>query len=375
MERSELNELLGKAKIQLMDKPDSTFFTTVCFSQKFVWDEECSTAYTNGTVIGFNPDFFLSMSMDERVGVLIHEAMHVAYMHMIRGEGYDHGIFNDAADHVINLQLLSRGFKLPDFVLADRRFEGMGTEEVYQILYQERDQSPLKNRMQDLRAPEEGNAANGGNASIEKRIQDILVRAAIQSKMAGESPSSIPSDIRIFLDSILNPKLPWHQILRRYLLKYNKTNYSFIRPNRRYMPNHYLPSRRGQSLVDLAIFVDASSSVTNAQFKRFISETFAILKSVRPKKITLVQFTTHITAVDEVKSAQDLLNVKFTGRGGTYIQPVFDWANEHKPEAMLIFTDGYFRWPDKQTDVDTIWIINDNANFKAPFGQVIHYTS
>ena len=44
-----LQRALDKAKIALMSKPDSTSFTTVCFSLKHVWDDTITTAATNGT--------------------------------------------------------------------------------------------------------------------------------------------------------------------------------------------------------------------------------------------------------------------------------------------------------------------------------------
>lgn len=369
MELDVLNDNLNKTKISLMSKQDSTFFTTVCFSLKFKWDESCPTAHTNGTVIGFNPDFYMSMPADERVGVLVHEAMHVAYLHMDRLGDRNHSVFNAAADHVINLQLLERGFKLPSFVLADKRFKGMGTEEVYKILMEERTQGQPQpqNQMEDLR--EADNTAEG----LKEHVQDILVRAAIQSKMAGDSPGSIPGDIQIFLDNLLNPKLPWNRILMKYTQKYAKADYSFHRPNRRFAPKHYLPVLHSESMIDIAIATDVSGSVTDEEFKRCITESYSILKMLKPEKITLIQFDTGIRGTDTVRNVSDFMKVKFTGRGGTRISPVIEWANEHKPKILLIFSDGYFRFHGDTTNVDTIWLIHGNKNFKAPFGKVIHY--
>ena len=51
---------LNKAKIALMRKTDSVFFTTVCFSLKHKWDDSIPTAATNGKEILFNTKFFLS---------------------------------------------------------------------------------------------------------------------------------------------------------------------------------------------------------------------------------------------------------------------------------------------------------------------------
>lgn len=371
MDTQEINSALSKAKIQLMSRPDSTFFTTICFSLKFKWDDTCMTAYTNGTVLGFNPDFFMGMTPEERVGVMVHEAMHVAYLHMDRLQDREHDIFNKAADHVINLQLLDRGFKLPEFRLADARFKGMGTEEVYKILMQEKQQGKpnMPNPMEDLRSSELP------SPELQQTVQDILVRAQIQSKMANDKPGSIPGDIEIFLDNLLNPKLPWTKILRKYMQQFSKSDYSMRMPNRRFFPRHHLPSLYSESLMDLACFVDISGSVTDDEFHRQVSETAGILRNMKPTKISFGQFDTEIKSVTNIKNLMDLSKVSFTGRGGTYIGPVLDWANENKPQLLLIFSDGGFNfYDDHKAKCPVLWIIYNNPGFVAPFGKVIHYS-
>jgi predicted metal-dependent peptidase len=374
----ELNMLLNKAKVALMETRDATFFTTICFSLKFVWDDTQPTAYTDGMVLGFNPNFFKSLPMDERIGVMIHEAMHVAYDHMGRlfttagpapsaEEAEDH---NKAADHVINLQLLDRGFKLPSIRLADERFRNMSTEEVYAVIRGERkiNPNPPPLAMPDIRV---GSPAD--QHGISEKVQDILMRAAIQSKMRGDAPGSIPGDIELYLDSLLNPKLPWQTILRKYLKEMDKSDYSFRKPNRRFMPEYYLPSLYGDSLMDLVIAVDISGSVSDADFKRFVSEIAGIFKMMKPKKITLIQFDTRIQHTDEIHNLVELSKIKFNGRGGTNIEPVMDWAEKHKPQMLMFFTDGGFRFYRQATKIKTLWLIHDNPKWTAAFGKVIHY--
>ena len=362
---------LDKAKIRLMQKPDSAFFTTVCFSLKHIWDDTISTACTDGTEIRYNPEFFMSLSTEEQVFLLLHESMHVAYLHMERLQERQHRKWNIAADHVINLQLIERGFQMPKMGLADPKYKGLSTEEVYKLLDdQEAENTPV---MEDLASPGNGNSSQ--EEQVRREVEDILVRAAIQSKMANDKPGTIPADIDIFINGLLNPKLPWHQILRKFFNSLKKNDYSWRKPNRRFFPEYYLPGLWSESLSTLAIAVDASGSVSDSDFQQFVSETHAILKNQKPDQISLVQFDAGIRAVDEVRSTQDLMNVNFTGRGGTLINPVMEWAEEHKPQALLVFTDGYFRIGSYTTDpkLPVIWLIHNNPGFTAPFGKVIHY--
>lgn len=366
---------LNKAKIALMSRADSAFFTTLAFSLKHVFDDRIKTAATNGTQVRYNTEFFMSLSHDERIFLMLHEAMHCAYLHMDRGRSFNQRKFNIAADHVINLQLKERGFKMPSMGLADDQYKGMSTEEVYALLPEsdgDSNQGAIPGFGDDLEAPGDGSPAAAEQLAAD--MQDILVHAAMQSKLSNDQPGTIPGEVQIFLDRLLNPKLPWNRILQKYLQKFAKNDYTFRKPNKRFFPRHYLPSLFGESLMDLAVAVDTSGSVSDAEFNRFVSETHSILKMMKPDKITMIQFDTELKLVSEISNIHDLMNLNFSGRGGTDIDPVLQWANEKKPQLLLIFTDGYFNFSGLEyTKGDTVWLIHDNDKFEAPFGKTIKY--
>ena len=125
--------------------------------------------------------------------------------------------------------------------------------------------------------------------------------------------------------------------------------------------------------MDITIAVDISGSVSDEEFRVFISETHSILRMMKPEKLTLIQFNTQITEISSVNSVQALKNVRFHGRGGTRIGPVIDWANTNKPKLLLVFTDGDFNFYGAKSEVDTLWLIHNNTKFKSTAGKVIHY--
>jgi len=242
----------------------------------------------------------------------------------------------------------------------------MSTEEVYDLLPVSQTNQKVPGFGEDLLPPSE-------DAALEQDIQDILIRASIQSQMSKDKPGTIPGDIQIFLNGLLNPKLPWNQILRKYLNAMAKNDYSFRRLNRRFFPKHYIPSLYGEKLMNITVAVDTSGSVSDAEFKRFVSETHAIMKVMKPDQITVIQFDTDIKSIDKVTSTKALMDIKFTGRGGTCMNPVMSWVNENKPQMLMVFTDGYFSTPNEQAKCNTIWLIHNNPSFKSQFGKVIHY--
>ena len=368
-------DALNKAKIALMSKADSAFFTTLAFSLIHEFSDQVRTAATNGKRIRYNPEFFMSLDNEERVFLMLHEAMHCAYLHMERTAGRDHGRFNIAADHVINLQLRDRGFKMPECGIADDDYRELSTEQIYDLLPENPNgggSSNVPGFGNDLEEPEGGNSPEA-QEQLRQDMQDILVRAALQSRMANDKPGSIPGDIQIFLDRLLNPKLPWQRILQKYLNAFSKNDYSFKKPNRRFFPDHYLPSMYGENLIDFAAFADISGSVTDHEFRVQVSETAGIMRMMKPKQILFGQFDTEIKSVEKINDLRDMSKIQFTGRGGTCIEPVIEWANKNKPQLLMVFSDGDFNFPEVQTKVPTIWLVYNNPNFTAPFGKVIHY--
>lgn len=371
---------LNKAKIALMTRKDSTFFSTVCLSLRHEFADTISTADCNGTRVRYSPAFLDSLTIPEVTFLMLHETLHAAYLHIIRSASKDRKKFNYAADYVINLQLVKMGYTMPQGGLIDYAYEGMSVEEVYKII-----PDPPEDYEPDLTEPgddgtpdpnsKEGQSEAQAKAheKLQKDMDKILVRAAVQSRMSKDSAGAIPGDLQRYLDSLINPRLPWYQLLRRLLNKVAKNDYSWRRPNRRYFPDHILPSQHSEVLADIAVATDVSGSVTKAQFNHFISEAASIIRSMRPKNLSFIQFDTEIKSVDMINSLNDLKKVKFTGHGGTNLNALFQWAQEHKPHILIIFTDGKFRMPEQKLSMPVFWVIHSNANFTAPQGKVIHY--
>lgn len=367
---------LDKAKIALMSRADSAFFTHVCFSLKHKVEFTIPTAATDGLNIYFNPHFFMSLTAAEQLFLLIHESMHVAYLHFERLMGRDRDIFNQAADHVINLMLIAKGFSMPACGLADPRFVGMSTEQVYTILAREKQQQmpqPTNGMGNDLLPPPDGMTPQ----EVMAKVENIVVQAAIRSKQEGDKAGTIPGELQIHLDALLNPKLPWQRILSRYMQAKAKNDYSWRKPNRRYFPQYHLPTLYSENLISLAIAVDTSGSVSDSEFQYMVSEVASIFKMMKPEHITLLQFDTQIKSVNKLRNIRDLLGCKFTGRGGTKIEPVMQWAEEHRPQVLLIFTDGGFRNPSvaypQAIQNNTLWLIHDNPHYTGPFGKTVNY--
>ena len=396
MDKKVLQKSLDKAKVTLMGKPDTIFFTTVLFGLKFRWNEHIPTARTNGIELEINPDFWMSRPIEHHALILLHEVGHVIFQHCLpsrMGKRNNHDKWNEAGDYVINGMYAKRGWKIPDGWLYSPAFADLSTEQVYDRLPDPPPNAGNGQGMSDIvmgnMPPPPGQDQNGnqqpqqGQGSgqqpqmtpqqIEEKLNEIIVRAALQSKIGGDKPGTIPGAVEILLDKLKSPKLPWTTILRRFLNDRIKEDYSWRKPNRRYFPDHHLPSQDSEGLGHLAFAVDTSGSVSNADFNRFISELASVLKQFRPKRMSLIQFDTCIRSIDEITTVQDLMRVKFYGRGGTNVYEVMQWAEKHNPMALLVFTDGGFRQVDTKLKSSLIWLIHNNPNWKGRQGKTINY--
>lgn len=364
MDTTEAAKALSKAKIHLMASPNATFFSVACLSLKHQWNTAIPTACTDGVSIVYNPEFFLSLDPRERIGLVLHEVLHIIFQHPARLGNRNLKKANKAMDYAINLIIENAKFKLPAIRLLDKQYAGMSWEQIYELLPDDDEPPPWE----DI-AP----GSNAGN-DLQGQIDDIIVKAVQQSRAAGDAPGSIPGDIERYYDKLTKPEIPWYRVLAATFTRLAKNDFTYKRPNKRYFPTAFLPTRRSLKLAKGAIAIDTSGSVTENQFLQFITETQHILRIQQPEQLHILQFDSRIASEDVVTSINELKQVKFTGGGGTKISPVLEWANQNKPNWLIIFTDGEFTLPDKNPKIPVIWVIHGNIPFKPPFGKVVRFT-
>lgn len=364
-------KMLQKAKMQLMSMPNTVFYTTILFSLKqiFIDDPQVQTAATDGRHLFINPGFWTKLSADERIGVLAHEVLHVALSHMTRCGGRDHEKWNIAGDHVINLILRANGYKLPSGGLWDGKYKDMSTEEVYsQLPNKPKPPGGGLDIIYSSKSPDDV-------ADLQNDITDIVLKATTQARIAKSAPGSVPGEVEIELQKQLNPKLAWNIILQNYMSNYAKNDFSWSKPNRRFLPEHYLPTQYSEAICNISAGFDVSGSTSDEMVSSYATELTKIQTSLKPDEMTVIGFDTRIKSEQKFTAESNIVReLKFTGRGGTRLEPVMKWIEANKPEVMLIFTDGEFSIPQKPKGTTAIiWIINDDPDWECDYGKVIHY--
>ncbi len=359
----------------LLDHP---FFGALSLRLTPVEDDSIETACTNGVNIRYNPKWFLKLKPPQRAGLLAHEVMHVALLHMLRREGRNPKRWNIAADFVINGALVKSGLVLPHTELLDSQYDGMSTEQVYELLPEDIGQNPKPTEVHICPGDDPGGC--GGvedhpdilDGQATGKYEADLEVAIYQAAEAAKSIGKLPGHMQTLIEKALAPKVDWKMVLARFLRANNKSDFTWIRPNRRLISSGlYLPSLHNPCLSEIAIVTDSSGSVQDAELQQFTGETSSILHDLNPELIHFIQCDSEVQN-DTTYTREDLpLTVEYEGRGGTAFSPAIEYINEKYPNiaALIYLTDLEATDFGKEPHYPVLWVTT--AAEEAPYGEVI----
>ena len=388
-------EVLAARRQILYTEP---YFANGLFKLEYEECPDIKTFDVDGKTIRYNPEFVKTLSMSLKKSVLAHELLHVLLCHHTRRNDRDADTWNQAGDFVINAILKDSGFELGDGWLYDPKFSGMSADQVYNKIYQPKPQQPQSGGQQQPQGggnqpppPAPGQpGANGkpspqGNPSTAPgQVRDAPVpqeeigteeaewkQVAVQSALAAEKAGHMPGGLRRMVDSIIAPKLDWRAILRQFVAQTIKTDFSWSRPNKRFVGlGMYLPAPVKSGCPHFAFGFDLSGSVTQAQANQASAEVSCVQEELHPEKITVIPFDTKVSNVQEFFPGDE---VKLSGAagGGTDFRCVFDYIAEmeDKPAALIILTDCDGTFPKEAPDYPVLWISTGSCD--VPFGDIV----
>lgn len=344
---------------------------------------QLSTCATNGHKLWINVEKFAKLSVQERVGMLAHEIMHVILQHAARKHSYINlGVgpdlkkfstkkFDNAADYIINAHLTAQGFKLPLGSLQNSQVTGDDIiDEVYLKLPDEDDGDDRSN------APDDHVADDGQVQTSTPMMQAALQKAKEIAKMQGKGTAGMDRTI----EQICDPQVPWQDHLRKAVMTNTRGRdvYTWTRPNRRKLaapPHVYLPGRAGTRGPKVGVVIDTSGSIGEAELTTFLGELSGILSDIEPEMVYVVYVDSevHEDTVHEIDDVNMLgeLGQKSGGGGGTDMPVGFQKFEDEQLgiEAQICFTDGYTPFGEDK-GIPTIWAITSDK--VADWGTTVH---
>lgn len=131
-------------------------------------------------------------------------------------------------------------------------------------------------------------------------------------------------------------------------------------------------TREVKKIEEFAIAIDTSMSCSGEAVRRFLQETYGILKEeesfFRKINIHIIQCDERIQKDEKITSKEELEeymeNIELAGQGGTDFRPVFSYIQklqERKEftrlKGLLYFTDGQGIFPSKMPPYDTAFVL------------------
>ncbi|GAB4297810.1 MAG: VWA-like domain-containing protein [Oscillatoriaceae cyanobacterium] len=375
----EAERLIGTSLLRLQVK--SPFFATLALFVNFQATKIIPTAATDGMQIFVNEEFVFSLSSPELDGLLLHEVLHTALLHVLRRGFREPILWNIAADISVNGMITDLpDIALPVGAIIYQQLDKLSVEEIYDIL--------LKNalfnsiNMIDLLEVVPADCLNGHNiragGSLERAKQkeiETYWRNALQQAMVvarSQNRGYIPAGIERELGALNGAQIDWRSYLWRYLVQ-TPTDFSGF--DRRFVGRGlYLEALQGET-VKVFVAIDTSGSIDDQQLRLFLSEVAGILTSYPHLQCQLYY------ADADAYGPYDLdPNSKIPppqGGGGTSFVPFFEkvienWDN-YSTGVCVYLTDGYGEFPPEPPLLPVLWVVTPGGmaleNF--PFGEAV----
>jgi len=396
----EIREKLITARVGLLLR--ASFFGNLATRLKLVnADEWCPTAATDGRNFYYNSRFVEMLKPKEIEFLFGHEVLHCVYDHFGRRGDRDPQLFNIANDYCVNGDL--KKHRVGEFIttvpcLYDHKYEGMSSEEIYDILYENAEKidiGSLIDKMLDEHLDGEGNDASGEGEGDEKsgkgggrpklsaeekqKIRDEIKEAVLAAAAASDGAGNLPAGVKRIIEDMTAPKMNWRELLRMQLESTIKSDYTWMRNSRRgWHMDAVMPGMKLDPMIDIAISIDASGSMLDKMLKDFLAEVAGIMEQFPNYRIHVVSFDTQVYNPQQFDSENldDITGYEIMGGGGTDFDCVFQYfkANEIEPKRHIMFTDGYPNgsWGDEQY-CDTVFIMHGTTSIVPPFGQYAYY--
>lgn len=323
----------------------------------------------NNQVLGF----CLKMPLEQRIGILKHEMLHIALGHLIRVRDGDKDprIYNFASDCALDQEIDRE--HLPSYALYPDNLPVKGvtplwneSAEYYYDLFEKNEDEEKSGGAGPLDAHGLWEQIEG-DPTLQKEITKKLVEDA--GAQTQKSKGKLPNSYSDMIDNLtVNREVDWKQLLRR-VVGNKKANIrkTIMRRDRRLPSAQWIKGRTKDRIFELGVVSDVSGSVSDKALLNLWSTILDICDTYKTP-VTMVQVDTEACAPEKLSRSTKAVTRKACG--GTVLAPAIDRFNEAgiKFNALVVTTDGYL-WsediePFYQLNVPVIWLIE-------PEGQIM----
>ena len=211
----------------------------------------------------------------------------------------------------------------------------------------------------DWSGPHEPGSTAQATPSDVNEEEQAWDEAMHQALNVAKAQGNVPGAVEETIADAHRSSFDWRTLLRLYMTDTAASDYSWSRPNRRFIDSGlYLPSIRSEGMAALAVIIDTSGSVDTDTLAEFWSEIRELAAEIDPERVILLQVDAALQ--DERDCAPDDLpeQIDVKGRWGTDFRPGFAHLADSgiDPAVCLYFTDmDCDRFPETEPPYPVIW--------------------
>lgn len=329
----------------------------------------------------YNKKWFEGLKDEQAVGVIIHELLHLIFLHPYRKGNRERHLWVIACDMAVNehidqrmlpddaitVEKIAREIKetLPPYKSAEFYYDiiSKGDERISFLESSDQLKIVLKSG-QELRA---NNSTEGDSSEVNKNaFQSMMSDTIDQACAEGEMPGGISSYINEIYKS---REINWRNILKRFLSGKGRTLISktYKKESKRY---ENTPGNKRTVGITAMLAIDESGSISDKQISRFYNELLSI-KRITGASIYVTEFDTDCTEpVPVERYIREKKRIKY---GGTDFRPVFNLADKMRIPLLIFFTDGDGKTPESANQ-KVLWVLTKGGKQPASFGHVIDFS-
>ena len=355
------------------------FFSALALRLVQIEDAKRETVASNGKVLLYNPEWVANTSPNVVRAAIARVVLACALKHHTRRGERKKAVWQEASRRVTIPILLDAGL-----ITKDTGGDNRDIVSVYNDLIQNYVEVPGQDTSGHMVYDEEKEKGKGGRAKFvndphqageiddspslgesenavkdEEQSWDSAGHQAIQlAKAAGKTSGLAEETIRA---SHKNPA-DWKEILRDFLTEISKADYSWVRPNRRFVADGiYLPSMETACSGRVVFAIDTSGSLSTEDLRDFWAELREAVEVTGLDSVTIIQCDTEIKSIEHYDVSDLPIHLNAKGRWGTEYYPVFEEIKKmpQPPNALVYFTDLCISDSDipSQPDYPVIWAV------------------
>lgn len=341
-------------------------------------------------VIYFNPLIFLQLNISQMQGSVKHEIHHVLALHLIRAKElkrrYSTLAVNMAMDIVAN-QYIEH---LPSYATTlewvntkyNLKLEPYNSMDYYvreiqgelDLLEEDKEgeEDDSKGDIKDEYDPKETHDTWDESDDIDDKTMKSFTEKFAELSSKGKIPIQVESMLKALRGN--KNEIPWNVYLKKLMGILESSKKKTVTRRSRRQPNRLdLKGELRGHRAKIAVAIDISGSISDAEFKQAMKEVLFIVKNYN-SEVTIIECDSNIKRAYKVKSIKDIRNRVATG-GGTQFTPVFEYINNSDTNLLIYFTDGKGEDKLKVTPKGfrTLWIISgrgDKLSLKEPYGVI-----